>query len=73
MSIEGSRDDLLVGEHPSLLENTYVWMHRHFPHIVDCQPIDAARLLEEAGFEIVERVDLQIWSMPVAAVLGSRS
>ena len=61
------------GGHPSLLENTYAWMHRHFPHIVDCQPIDAARFLEDAGFEIVDRIDLVIWSMPVAALLGQRS
>ncbi|MEO8166149.1 MAG: hypothetical protein ABI619_12210, partial [Betaproteobacteria bacterium] len=28
------------GQTDSLLERTYKWMHEHFPHIVDCQPID---------------------------------
>jgi len=68
-----SMASMAAGQHPSLIENTYVWMHRHFPHIVDCQPINAARFLEEAGFEIVKRVDLEIWSMPVAVLLGRRS
>ena len=32
-------------ENESMLERTYVWMHRHFPHIVDCQPIPLESLL----------------------------
>ena len=28
------------GHHTSALERVYVWMHRHFPHLVDCRPID---------------------------------
>ncbi len=58
------------GQHPSTLEEIYIWMHRHFPHIVDCRPIDAPARLTETGFEIAERVDLEIWTMPVCAVLA---
>jgi demethylmenaquinone methyltransferase/2-methoxy-6-polyprenyl-1,4-benzoquinol methylase len=58
------------GEKVSLLEKTYIWMHRHFPHIVDCQPIDATGMLVEAGFQISRETDLEIWTMPVRVVVG---
>jgi demethylmenaquinone methyltransferase/2-methoxy-6-polyprenyl-1,4-benzoquinol methylase len=60
------------GEKPSLLERGYVWMHRHFPHLVDCRPIDAAGALEAAGLHVVRQSNLAIWTMPVAAVVAER-
>lgn len=61
---------VLAGETASSLEKTYIWMHRHFPHLVDCQPINAARHLKDAGFEIARDTEMEIWTMPVHAVLG---
>ncbi len=58
------------GEAESALEKMYVWMHRHFPHFVDCQPIDAASNLREAGFEITLETGMKIWTMPVAVLVG---
>ncbi len=58
------------GQHPSLLERTYIWMHRHFPHIVDCRPIDPARLLRDAGFTVMDEISMNVWTMPVKGVLG---
>ena len=58
------------GDHESVLERAYKWMHRHFPHIVDCQPIDVERVLAAAGFEIAQDDRIEIWTMPVAAVLA---
>jgi demethylmenaquinone methyltransferase/2-methoxy-6-polyprenyl-1,4-benzoquinol methylase len=58
------------GEKASWLEQTYVWMHRHFPHIVDCRPIAPAELLKAAGFTILKTMDMNIWSLPVQAVVG---
>jgi demethylmenaquinone methyltransferase/2-methoxy-6-polyprenyl-1,4-benzoquinol methylase len=52
-------------------ERIYTWMHRHFPHIVDCRPIDVERLLAEAGFTIVRLQRLDIWGLPVAACLAN--
>jgi demethylmenaquinone methyltransferase/2-methoxy-6-polyprenyl-1,4-benzoquinol methylase len=60
------------GKQPSALEDVYIWMHRHFPHIVDCRPIDAPTLLTEVGFQIARRVDLEIWSMPVCALVATK-
>lgn len=58
------------GEKDSFLEKTYKWMHQHFPHIVDCQPINAEGFLTDAGFEIQFDETLEIWTMPVAALVG---
>lgn len=60
------------GEHDSLLEHTYKWLHRHFPHIVDCQPINVAKLVRDAEFTDIEESRMEIWTLPVAIVLGKR-
>ncbi len=61
------------GEPESVLERGYQWMHRHFPHIVDCRPIDVSRTLESAGFKIVQQQCLDMWTMPVAVVVGEKA
>jgi ubiquinone/menaquinone biosynthesis C-methylase UbiE len=53
-----------------LPERLYVWAHRHFPHIVDCQPIDVERRIAEAGFTIVRVDRLEMWGLPVEAILA---
>jgi demethylmenaquinone methyltransferase/2-methoxy-6-polyprenyl-1,4-benzoquinol methylase len=58
------------GHHTSLLERAYVWMHRHFPHLVDCRPIDTEAVVAAAGFRIAGVTDLEIWTMPVRVVVG---
>lgn len=59
------------GSSESLMERTYQWMHQHFPHNVDCRPIDAAALLTANGFQVRAEERLSIWTMPVAVVLGT--
>ncbi|MGI9471110.1 MAG: class I SAM-dependent methyltransferase [Rubripirellula sp.] len=59
------------GDSPSELEKTYIWMHRHFPHIVDCQPIDVVRLVNDAGLKVTEEIEMSIWSMPVRSVVAT--
>jgi demethylmenaquinone methyltransferase/2-methoxy-6-polyprenyl-1,4-benzoquinol methylase len=61
------------GQSPSLLERTYVWMHHHFPHIVDCRPIDVPAAVTAAGLRVVKTIDLVIWTMPVAAVVAEKA
>jgi demethylmenaquinone methyltransferase/2-methoxy-6-polyprenyl-1,4-benzoquinol methylase len=61
------------GQKASGLEKTYIWMHRHFPHLVDCQPIDSTAFMKAAGFTIAQEIDLGIWTMPVRAVIGTKS
>ena len=58
------------GERDSLLEKGYRWMHRHFPHIVDCRPIDVAAEVQAAGFRLDRLKSREIWTMPVRAAVG---
>lgn len=61
------------GEKSSGLEKTYVWMHEHFPHIVDCQPIDVVSLIQEAGLSVQQKIEMAIWTMPVRCVVATVS
>ena len=33
----------------NVMTDMYAWLHRHFPHFVDCRPIDVGVLLGRAG------------------------
>lgn len=61
-----------AGDHPSVLERGYIWMHRHFPHLVDCRPIDASALVAASGFTVTSREDREIWTMPVQVVVAKK-
>ena len=54
------------------MEKAYVWFHRHFPHIVDCHPIDVEGLLTGSGFTIDVAEHTDIWALPVAMVVGRK-
>jgi demethylmenaquinone methyltransferase/2-methoxy-6-polyprenyl-1,4-benzoquinol methylase len=58
------------GEHDSMLEDVYKWSHHHFPHIVDCRPIDVEKFVTDAGFAMTHDERIQIWTMPVAVVVA---
>jgi demethylmenaquinone methyltransferase/2-methoxy-6-polyprenyl-1,4-benzoquinol methylase len=61
-----------AGQAQSIPERVYGWMHRHFPHVVDCRPIDVERRLSDAGFGVIRTETLDIWGLPVMAVLAGR-
>jgi len=61
-----------AGASESALSHTYRWLHRHFPHIVDCEPIDVEHLVAASGFELRAGERMSIWTLPVAAVVGVR-
>ena len=48
----------------------YRFLHQHFPHIVDCRPIDVSSYLEQAGFEVVTSQGISIWGLPVLAAVA---
>ena len=54
----------------SVLERTYVWMHTHFPHIVDCQPIPLETMLRDAGFTLAKHERMDLFTMPVAIAVA---
>ena len=58
------------GDKKSVLEKTYIWMHTHFPHIVDCQPIPLEDLVQKAGFKLLQQERIDLFTMPVAIVVA---
>lgn len=52
------------------LQDLYKWLHRHFPHAIDCQPIQADKFIEDAGFKIASREEMNIWSLPVLILVA---
>ena len=51
----------------------YHWAHLHWPHLVDCRPIDVASVLQAAGFQ-TEIADVQaIWALPVVVAIGVKA
>jgi demethylmenaquinone methyltransferase/2-methoxy-6-polyprenyl-1,4-benzoquinol methylase len=59
--------------HENVMTEIYVWMHRHFPHFVDCQPIAARDLVGRAGFTVESTEKMAIWGLPVAIVLAHKT
>ena len=57
---------------PNLMMEVYKWLHEHFPHLVDCRPIDTVGLLRQAGFRIRETTVMSIWSLPVVSVVAMK-
>jgi demethylmenaquinone methyltransferase/2-methoxy-6-polyprenyl-1,4-benzoquinol methylase len=51
----------------------YEWAHRRWPQFVDCSPIDVLSVLEAAHFRarIIRATD--IWGLPVAIAVGTKS
>lgn len=60
-----------IEDHPGVMERTYQWFHRHFPHIVDCHPIDIAGVLRQAGFNVVQEDAMEMWGLRVGMVTAS--
>ncbi|QDV85807.1 class I SAM-dependent methyltransferase [Planctomycetes bacterium TBK1r] len=59
------------GDEESVLERTYIWMHTHFPHIVDCQPIPLEKLVTESGFTFDKHERISLFTMPVSIVVAT--
>jgi demethylmenaquinone methyltransferase/2-methoxy-6-polyprenyl-1,4-benzoquinol methylase len=55
---------------PGPASPVYHWLHQHFPHAVDCAPIDVAGVVEAAGFTVETVRAARIWTLPVKAVVA---
>ncbi len=56
--------------HTNPAVDLYQWLHRQWPHVVDCRPIDIVSVLQAAGFRATTAATTTIWSLPVAVVIG---
>lgn len=51
---------------PALM--AYSLLHRMFPHLIDCRPIDVLRQLEGSGYQAVATEESTLWRLPVTAL-----
>jgi ubiquinone/menaquinone biosynthesis C-methylase UbiE len=61
---------LAATREPGLMSQAYVWLHRHFPHFIDCRPIDVQDALNVNGFAVSGADEMTLWGLPVTAVLA---
>jgi demethylmenaquinone methyltransferase/2-methoxy-6-polyprenyl-1,4-benzoquinol methylase len=51
----------------------YAWLHRRWPHFIDCRPIDVVGVLERAQFQSCAAHVTAIWGLPVVAAIGVKT
>lgn len=61
---------MLKKDEPNLPVRLYEWAHEQIPSYVDCRPIYVTKALEETGFQVIEKHEMSMWGLPVAAVLA---
>ena len=64
---------MLKSDHQGWIERLDEWFHVHIPTYVDCRPIDAHRLMQEAGVTIEKRQVDSMWGLPVEIVVANKT
>ena len=65
---EGRLVNVSLQQADTLANDLYVTIHETFPRLVDCRPIPAATLLEEAGFRIEQAEERSMLGLRVGCV-----
>jgi ubiquinone/menaquinone biosynthesis C-methylase UbiE len=55
---------------PGSASPVYQWLRQHFPHAIDCAPVDVVGVIRAAGFSAKSVEATRIWTLPVKAVVG---
>ncbi|MCL4507749.1 MAG: methyltransferase domain-containing protein, partial [Chloroflexi bacterium] len=61
---------MLQQEQVNLPVRLYNWAHRALPALVDCRPIPAQALIEQAGFSVQTVAVISMWGLPVQCVMA---
>ncbi len=55
-------------EHPSLISRMYLSLHKKYPGVIDCRPIQVQDTLEKYGFTILSNKKYSLWGLPVGLI-----
>ena len=53
-----------------LIYRLYLWAHRKYPQWIDCRPVDAARILQDNGFQVLKKSTHNLFGLPVDSILA---
>jgi demethylmenaquinone methyltransferase/2-methoxy-6-polyprenyl-1,4-benzoquinol methylase len=56
---------------PGLPIRMYTWAQQKFPAVIDCRPIDVQGVMSQAGFQIRDAVDMEMWGLSIGIVLAA--
>ena len=51
----------------------YEWLHRHFPHVADCRPIDVTSVFHDGGYRVETQREISLWGLPVIAAVARKT
>ena len=55
-----------------LMMKLYEWMHEKFPSYVDCRPIFVQKMIEDAGFQLLDVTVISMWKLPIEIVTAKK-
>ena len=57
----------------SILLRLYEWLHKKWPRYVDCRPIYLERSLKDAGYEVIGKERVKLFSLPGEIAVALKS
>lgn len=58
------------GHENSKMVGAYEWLHKRFPKLIDCRPIYVRDSIENAGFEIMNEREVDVYGIPFKVAVG---
>jgi ubiquinone/menaquinone biosynthesis C-methylase UbiE len=60
----------LSKKNSTMMTRMYEWLHGVLPRMLDCRPIVASEVVQDAGFRIMNSSLVSMWGLPVEILVG---